>query len=168
MPPAKDAGAILAAFPGPVTLYPSRKKWLVLLAAGIAFTAAGIGMIHEHVSMGWPIVLLFGAGILISLVVLLPGASGLKLDRNGFEITNLYRRSRVPWKAAMGFEAKVIPPSSREMIVFDNAEAKGGTLAALNKGLVGHNSGLPDTYGFKAADLAALMAQWRERAVVSR
>jgi hypothetical protein len=54
------------------------------------------------------------------------------------------------------------------MVVFDDAEAKRRALAALNVTLVGHNSALPDTYGFEAADLAALMAQWRERAVSLR
>jgi hypothetical protein len=165
MPPATDAGAILAAFPGPVTLYPSRKKWLVLLAASIAFTAAGIGMIREHVSMGWPVALFFGAGILVSLVVLLPGASGLKLDRNGFEITSMFRRTFVAWPAATGFEARTIPPSSQMMVVFDDAAARGRTMAKLSTSLVGRNGGLPDTYGFRPEELAALMTQWRERAV---
>ena len=168
MAPAKDIGAILASFPGPVMLYRSPTKWLILLLSSAVFTAGGVDMIRMHADKGWLVTIFFGIGVLVSLAALLPGGSCMKLDRDGFEITSLYRRSRVLWKAATGFEAKVVPPSSKMMVMFDNAEAKGTTVAALNSGLVGRNSGLPDTYGFKAADLAALMAQWRERALSLR
>ena len=165
---AKDIGAVLASFPGPVTLYRSPTKWLIMLLAGVAFTGGGAAMIQSHEAGGWLVALFFGLGTLVSLIALLPGGSYLKVDRDGFEISNLYRRSRVLWKSATGFEVKPIPSSSKTMVAFDNAEAKGRTIAALNTSLVGHNFALPDTYGFKAADLAALMTQWRERALSVR
>ena len=168
MASAKDIGTVLAAFPGPVTLYRSTTKWVILLLAGIAFTGGGIAMIQSHEKGGWLVAIFFGFGTLVSLVALLPGGSYVKLDRDGFEISSLYRRSRVLWKSATGFEVRTVPPSSKAMVVFDDAEAKRKALAALNVTLVGHNSALPDTYGFEAADLATLMAQWRERAVSLR
>ena len=51
------------------------------------------------------------------------------------------------------------------MVVFDNAAVTEKTLAKLNAGLVKRNSGLPDTYALRAADLAGLMTKWRIRAV---
>jgi hypothetical protein len=166
--PAKDIGTVLEAFPGPVTLYRSTTKWLIVVLAGVAFTGGGIAMIQSHEQGGWLVTIFFGFGTLVSLIALLPGGSCVKLDRDGFEISSLYRRSRVLWKSATGFEGRSVPPSSKMMVVFDDAEAKGRTLAALNVTLVGHNSALPDTYGFEAADLAALMAQWRKRAISPR
>jgi hypothetical protein len=166
--PAKDISTVLAAFPGPVTLYRSMTKWLIMLLGCVAFTGGGIAMIQSHEESGWLVAIFFGVGTLVSLVALLPGGSYVKLDRDGFEISSLYRRSRVLWKSATGFEVRTVPPSSKAMVVFDDAEAKRRALAALNVTLVGHNSALPDTYGFEAADLAVLMARWREHAVSLR
>ena len=61
-----------------------------------------------------------------------------------------------------------IPPTGPTMVVFDDADAKGRALGKLNVSMVGRNSGVPDTYGMSAEDLAGLMAQWRERAVSRR
>jgi hypothetical protein len=38
------------------------------------------------------------------------------------------------------------------------------TMARISAGLSGRNSALPDTYGLAAADLAEVLAQWRQRA----
>jgi hypothetical protein len=42
-----------------------------------------------------------------------------------------------------------------------------GTLAELNRKLSGRNSGLADTYGLSAEDLAELLNAWRDRAMRS-
>jgi hypothetical protein len=56
------------------------------------------------------------------------------------------------------------------MVVFnmpipDNSVAKAFDKAS--RALSGHDSGLPDTYGLSAEDLAQLMIRWRERAIAS-
>jgi hypothetical protein len=51
------------------------------------------------------------------------------------------------------------------MVVYDDITQGTKSIAKLNVGLVGRNSGLPDTYGHSADNLAQLMAQWRERAL---
>jgi hypothetical protein len=52
-------GSILTRFPGPVTLYPSPRKWLLMLAGTVLFTAGGIEMIREDVAGGWFVVIFF-------------------------------------------------------------------------------------------------------------
>ena len=47
MPSDDNTAEMLARFPGPVRLYPSRKKWLLVFAGGAAFTAGGILMIRS-------------------------------------------------------------------------------------------------------------------------
>ena len=42
---------ILARFPGPVTLYPSRRKWLLLMAGCLLFAVGGIGEAHNGNAM---------------------------------------------------------------------------------------------------------------------
>jgi len=159
------ANDILARFPGPVTLRPSRLKWFLVLLICAAFTAGGIAMVADGATGGWFVLVFFGLGVPLSIAAMLPGAGGLTLDRNGFEITNLFRRQSYVWPDVSGFEAARIPPAGNNMVVFDHAGAVGRTVAKLNVSLVGRNAGLPDTYGLSADVLADLMDRWRDRAV---
>jgi hypothetical protein len=156
---------LLARFPGPVTLRPSRTKWLLILLGSIAFTATGAWMVADGKTMGWFALVFFGLCAIPACAALLPGAGGLKLDRDGIEVTNMFRRHSYRWQDVTGFEAVGVPPSGTRMVVFDFAGAAGKTIAKLNVGLVGRNAALPDTYGLSADVLAGLMARWRERAV---
>jgi len=168
MPSQDKTGAILSRFPGPVTLYPSRTKWILILLGCAVFVAGGLFAMQGNTFMRWGAVAFFGTGMAVAIAGLLPGASQLKLDREGFEFTAMFRRHSVRWQAATGFEAVTIPPSGQKMVLFDDAGAKGRALGKLNVSMVGRNSGVPDTYGMSAKDLAGLMAQWRERAVSRR
>jgi hypothetical protein len=160
-----DTTAILDRFPGPVTLYPSRKKWLLVLAGGAAFAVGGALMIRDGDPTGWFVLVFFAAVALIAAAVLLPGAGALTLDRDGFEITNLFRHHRIPWRDASGFTAVRIPPARQLFVVFDQASASGRLVANVNVAIVGHNASLPDTYGQSADKLAELMTAWRVSAL---
>jgi hypothetical protein len=160
-----DVTEILSRFPGPVTLHPSRKKWLLIFATSAVFAAGGAWMIERGEPMGWYVLIFFGLGALVAAAALLPGAGGLTLDREGFAITNLFRRYRVRWQDAAGFVAARIPPARQKMVMYDDATQRGKSLAQLNVAIAGRGAGLPDTYGLSADDLAQLMAQWRDRAV---
>jgi hypothetical protein len=165
-PTASKVEPILARFPGPVTLYPSRKKWLLILLISAMFTAGGFWMVAERAPKGWYVLIFFAACLIVAVVMLLPGAGDLVLDRDGFQITSLFRSHRVRWQNAKGFEPISIPYSNQRMVGFDDAAA-GRTLAALNTAIAGHNAALPDTYGFSVDELAQLMARWQERAVTA-
>jgi len=115
--------------------------------------------------MGWPGVIFFGLGALIALGAMLPGSCALRLDRDGFEASSLFRRSRARWRDVSRFEGVRIPPANFKMVAFDDTNQQSGRMAAANVAVCGHNSGLPDTYGFSPDDLASLMTQWRARAL---
>jgi hypothetical protein len=161
--PAPDA--ILVRFPGPVTLYPSRRKWLLVFAGCAVFAVGGFWMIRDGDLRGWFVLIFFGLGVLVAAVAMLPGAGALTLDAEGFEATNLFRRHRTRWQDTTGFQAARIPPAQQKLVVYDDVTQSAKTLAQVNVGIVGRNAALPDTYGLSADDLAQLMAQWRERAL---
>src|SRR6185295_16409591 len=104
-----EVDAILARFPGPVTLRISRIKMLVLLVGSLAFVACGVLLIvfvkndPEAVVAGIASVLFFGACAAIGAVMLLPGAGSLTLDAGGFEICSFFRRNRIAWPQASRF-----------------------------------------------------------------
>jgi hypothetical protein len=165
MPSATDAAEILARFPGPLTLYPSRKKWLLVLAGSALFAVGGFWMIKTGDARGWLVLIFFGLAAAVAAVAMLPGAGALTLDAQGFEATNLFRRHRTRWQDTTGFQAARIPPARQMWVVYDDITQNKKSIAKFNIGIVGRNAALPDTYGLSADDLAQLMAQWRGRAL---
>jgi hypothetical protein len=165
MAPRTDPTAILDRFPGPVTLYPSRRKWLLVMAGGAVFAIGGAWMIRGGDPTGWFVLIFFAAVALVAAVAMLPGAGALTLDREGFEITNLFRRHRTRWQDASGFTATQIPPARQLFVVYDDARASTHRVAKVNVAIAGRSAGLPDTYGQPADKLAELMAAWRTSAL---
>ena len=168
---------ILARFPGPVTLYPSRRKWLLLMAGCLLFAVGGIGEAHNGNAMDWLGVAFFGLGAIVPGLMLLHGAASIRLDSDGFEMTNLFRHARFRWQDASGFEAQfppvlrafaIPPPSWNKFVAFDNAKMRNSTSTRVIALLMKHNAQLGDTYGFSADELAKLMTQWRNLAVAAR
>jgi hypothetical protein len=156
--------AILARFPGPVTLHPSRIKWLLVLLAGGVLAFGGYLMVSDGDSRGWFVLAFFAAVAIVAAIVLLPGAGGLTLDRNGFRATSLFRGFSARWEQVRGFESVSVPPSWQKLVVYDDINLA-GKIAKLNVAIAGHNAGLPDTYGLSADDLARLMTLWQDRAM---
>lgn len=163
-----DPAAILARFPGPVTLTPSPRKWLLVLGGCLAFVAIGIWQAGEQPLIGWSAVGFFGLGVLVAGAMLVPGAAGIVLDADGFEVTGFFRRHRTRWADATGFQAATVPPSAQKLVVYDDRGSENSTLGGINRRLSGRNSGLPDNYGLPPDDLAQVMMRWRERAVPTR
>ena len=104
----RQVDVILAKFPGPVTLYVSRRRRLVGLAFSLAVTAifAWIWIadadtpsrgLYDGIML--PVTILLFGGLAIRAVILLlwPGSASLTLDANGFEIGQVFRHIRLPW-----------------------------------------------------------------------
>lgn len=161
------ADLLLSRFPGPVTLYPSRRKWLLVLLVGVLFTAVGIWMILAGNRSGWFTLEVFAIVAIVAAVTFLPGAAALTLDRNGFEVASLFRFHRSRWQEVSGFEFVPIWPTSQKLVAYDDIRAATRTLAAMNIAIADHNSALPNTYGLAGDDLARLLTQWRARAVAA-
>jgi hypothetical protein len=161
---------ILARFPGPVTLYRSRLTWFLTAIGSGLFVAVGFWMVAVGGPIGWPILVFFTSCMIISAVMLLPGAGALKLDGDGFQITSLFRRHHACWQDVSEFETMAPPPphNLQRFVVYDDLNQAGRMMAKLSVAVAGRNAGLPDTYGLWARDLALLMTRWREQALASR
>jgi hypothetical protein len=162
---------ILSRFPGPVTLYPSKTKWLSTFLGCLGFSIIGIWLIEigNRTWMDWSALIFFSLGVILIPIALLPGASVLTLDADGFQFINLFRRCRYSWVDTTGFVSWAVTGRTK-MVLFnmpipDSRVAKGFDKVA--RALSGHDGGLPDTYGLSAENLAQLMTRWRERAIAS-
>ena len=149
MPMRNDVAEILSRFPGPVTLHPSRTKWLLVFAGGALFATGGGLMVADGKGTGWFVLIFFVLVALAGAAALLPGAGGLTLDREEFAVTNLFRR--LPPCAGgtfNGLEGRAHPARAAEIRNEFRHQAKQTTALAkrTNVAIAGHNSSLPDTY----------------------
>lgn len=151
----------------PATLRPSRVKWVAILAVALAFTATGIAMTRDAASNGpwaWFTVGVFTLFAVVAFVNLLPGASYLRLDRDGFEMRALYRRHRIGWDDVAGFGLMRVPPTGKQRVGWNYRPGRGqpSRLRGFNLDRFGYEAALPDTYGLSAADLVALLESLRQ------
>jgi hypothetical protein len=167
-----DADALLARFPGPVSLRSGRKRNLIMAFGSAGFTF-GIGALLQRGDvelstriMLWAGVLLFGGGALLLVVMAFKGAS-LTLSAGELTLTTLRRSQIMRWDDLSDFSVARVPPAGHMMVAFDYAPASGTGLASANRRLIGRNSALPDQFDLAPPELAALLTRWRERALAA-
>jgi hypothetical protein len=147
-----------------LTLRPSRLRWSLLLLAFVVFTTAGIAMIAAGEAWGWPVAVFFGLGIPISILVLTGRSNGLRLTPDGFAIQSL-RTSTIAWDDVEAFGTFKTAGGTMVGFTFAPSYDRATIGRALARELTEspYEGGLPDTYGMKAEELAALMEEWRSR-----
>lgn len=149
--------------PEELKLYPSRRKHIRLAAVSGAFVSASF-WIPDGSAAKWWVAVFFGVCLLVFLTQLVPGVSNLRLTSEGFIVRSLMRNSPIiRWSEVSPFV--VVWVQNRKMVVYDSQvdRATSPGLAEASTFLVGASSGLPDTYGMSAEDLATLMNEWRYR-----
>ncbi len=170
----RKAEAILARYPGPVTLTTSRLKMLALFLVSLAFVAGGLWVqiaAPDIIESGegfflWLAILFFALCMAVGAVSLLPGAGNLTLTADGFEVCNLFKRFSVPWADASGFRVEEIDDGesvrSSKFVGFDVRTAG---IGPQRRGATKVGGALPDNYRLSYEELAALMTRWRAKAL---
>jgi hypothetical protein len=150
-------------FPGPITLVPSRRKrWNLIIGAGF-FTILGILISFRGGVVGMLTTAFFGVCTVTGVITLLPGASSLRLDENGFDVTRFFRMQTFRWSEVSDFGVWTFKGNG--FVVFKAAKSRLNILEKINAALAGGRNGyLPDTYGLAAEDLVQLMTIWRNLA----
>jgi hypothetical protein len=182
--PKRHVEEILARYPGPVTLATSKLSWFAMSAGSLATIALVIVVLATKrdpiTSEDWAIMgltaVLCGLCALVGGAMMLPGAGSLKLTADGFEVSHFHRRFHASWRDVSNFalEDDDSDPDEQRVrmrsVTFDVAtDIRSNVGPTGPRGRPGKVHGmLPDTYGFNKRDFAALMSQWRERALASR
>jgi len=148
--------------PGKVlTLRPSPKRWLLMIALSVVFIVVGTRIVDGHPLTGGLAIGFFGLCVLIGIVNLLPGASHLRLDDAGFEMRSLFRSHRVGWSDVAAFGVAQIALNRMVGWNFVAGHVGHERIRKLNTGLSGFEAALPDTYGRSANALAETLNAWR-------
>jgi hypothetical protein len=151
-------------------LHSSRLRTAGLLALSLLFAAGGVLMVLAQAPWGWAVLGLGVAG-LVGTVYLLLHPNRLELTARGLTTVTLGRRWSADWSQCGEFrtwrndltiDPTVLSPGTT-MVVFD-CTAPGVRGRVANDLLSDSDAVLPETYGMRASDLAALLNAYRETA----
>jgi hypothetical protein len=142
-------------------LTPSIRKYIFFLLGCLVGIYFGWVMIQDDKLMGWACILFCGICGVAFILQMVPGASWLYLDNEGFTVRVLFRVSRHLW--ADIHELGVVKIRSNEMVAYNFVSDfdRGKVGRSFSRKLSGFEGALPDTFGFKAKDLLHLMKKYK-------
>jgi hypothetical protein len=145
----------------------SRTKWLANLlffAAGEAIFLIPSIIVPKH-PFAWALIVVFGVGVFMSFVALLPGTTYLRLTPEGYEQRVIFRSSKQSWQHIERFQTFRLPARWKRYvgIIFDPSLKSHSRARRLSQSLSGVDGMLSDNYGLAADDLANLMNEWLNR-----
>ena len=104
---------------------------------------------------------------------MLPGSSSLTLAADGFELRNLFQRSRTSWHEVTEFRVMELDEGAGRFSGMGRVVSYESRTSGIRPGLERHGptmvrTMLPGQYRLPKEDLAWLMTQWRSRALAQR
>lgn len=137
------------------------------LAVALGFAAIGVLMIRDAQPAGWFVLAVFGPAAVVFLVFMVPGASSLTLDAEGFTCRVPFRRWRERWSDVEHFAIVSVGPQRLVGWRYRAGVRRPLKGRALSRALAGVDGALPDTYGHSPEALAARLEQWRQRSAAA-
>ncbi len=153
----------------PLTLYPKRSSAVWWLLLSLMFVIIGIWTFDSNDWKSYCVTVFFGLIATVFLIQLVPGSTYLLIDRRGFTICNLFQKSFIAWSDVDEFYVYSIMDSNdnpvSKMVGIKLLPTSGGRIGkAVAVAIGGHEGALPDTYGKRAEELAALMTSYLQMA----
>jgi hypothetical protein len=163
--------SLLAQFPGPLKLGPSKRYWLGgLLGSALLMAGAATGITSGHTIVAWAVLIFFGLCAANCISVLLFGLSELTLDQDGF--TTRLGRTANHWKWTEVSDFAVVPHELvpfMKCVGFNYNKAQWGPLLKIlersNQPFQWRTRSLSDTYSLSKGDCVRLLSQWQQRAL---
>jgi hypothetical protein len=153
-----------AAHGGSLHYKASRKKAVLLFLGCAAFVAIGVLAVGEKPWLGWACILFFGLGLLVSLLMMLPGSTYLKLDERGFEMSSLYRRHRLRWDEVDGFGLAAVADQRMIAIAYNDAYRQQAAARRLSSAMTGLEGAIPNHYEAPIEEIIEALLAWKTRA----
>lgn len=162
-----SASSVLAQFPGPVTLRPSKTKLLVPHLLGAVGILPGVKFFVDSAHGGGSILLAYTSLAMVCLAVVLGlvyfrPSNRITLRLDGFEVIRGRDRRMFRWRDVGNFRVEGVT------VCFDNAFADENASPRLRFGnlfALGYDTWLPPYFGLSEADMAFLMKAWRLNAL---
>jgi hypothetical protein len=113
----------------------------------------------------WALIVVFGVGVFMSFVALLPGTTYLRLTPEGYEQRAHFQTLKQSWQHIERFQVYRYRAilNRRVGIIYDPSYKSHSPAGRLNPHLAGVDVTLHDNYGLAADELANLMNEWLNR-----
>jgi hypothetical protein len=144
-------------------LRPTQLKTLFLVFGSALLATLGWYFFAGVPAVRWIFVAFFGLGILIFGVNLAPGSSYLRLSREGFTYCSLYKSRHYSWNEVERFGLIVVGMNRTVGFSFSSSYKGLERARKAVAAVAGYEGALPDTYGKKAAELVALLNEWKNK-----
>lgn len=149
-------------------LRPNPLKTIGLLIVSMLFVASGPILIEKNPIMAWMTISLFGLGVIVFVIQLIPTSSRLKLTKDGFEVKSLFKSNFTKWSDVDRFRVGYVGVGyvgRTKMVMYDFSHnyTKYEVGKKIAKTLSGSEGALPNTYGMKAKELVKLMNEWKKK-----
>lgn len=154
----------LHALPERLDLPKPRLTSAMLVLIGGGFAAIGIWMIRDGEALGWTVAGFFGLCAAIGVAQWFSNA-GVSLDRDGFEVRSLMKRTRYAWSDVSAFGMARV--RANRFLTFEHLSApRRPMLDGASRVLVGTNAAIAGSLiGGDPAKACALMNAFRDRAL---
>ena len=152
-------------------LYPSRRRVVVLVFGCFLLIMMTATSARIWRTGGAMLSFFCVVGVLMSSVSLVPGAAWLKLDSQGFTVRYWFKDNTYRWTDVKEFKLIThrwmgfIPVHRSVGFTFSESYPKRNIVSRIVGALAQFDRNLPDNYGMKARDLAALLELSRRQAV---
>jgi len=146
-----------------LTFNASRTRAALLFIGSAAFVALGVFIADSKPLLGWSGVLFFGLGMPIAVVMLLPGASYLRLDADGFETCALYRRHKTGWSDVARFDMGTLQGREVIAITYSGHYVKQAFARKMARDLTGTEGAIENQYDVPLTDICIALRAWRQR-----
>ncbi len=149
-----------------ITLYPNKIQWTLALLASMGVMYWSLANSFKGDNFSFFCSIMSALMLLLSVVMLLPGSSWLKIDRQGIKFAHIFKITCIKWHDIQEFGTFSSGPPYllfREKYVGLNfrgnyKEFKNARSTA--KALTGFEGSLPDSYGKKPTHLAEILNQY--------
>ena len=153
----------------PIVLRPSRRRWSVLLVLSVVLAAASaLAFIAAPNVIAAAGIVLFGAGVVVATLSLIPGRAYLRIAPDGLLVSTGLKTTRWQWNDVEHFRAYEVHHQygSVKQVGFDRRDLtpeRQGLWKTISRGMSGVDAALPDTYGLPHDGLAELLSEARHR-----
>lgn len=139
-------------------------KALLIMIYSVGLVSLGVWLKESRWTfLGWLTIAFFGLGVPLSLLMLLPNATYLLLDEEGFEMRSVFRKNKYRWTDVAGFYIGSISGAKMIAILF-HPEFKPQRLArSLAATLAGMEGAIPNHYNATLEEILEALNTWRQR-----
>ena len=139
-------------------------KALLIMVYSICLVSLGVWLKQSGWSfLGWLTIVFFGLGVPLSLLMLLPNATYLRLDEEGFEMRSVFRNNRYRWTDVAGFTIGSLRGAKMIAIHFRHDFKPQRLARSMAAALAGMEGAIPNHYNAPLEEILEALNAWRQR-----